>query len=115
MGAGWQSLVAYINLGCYYIVGLPLGILLGFTFGFGAEVTYYLSFSLALLVLWVLVILQFCVAGYLVRDDWRHWFANLNLDSDHFNNQLEKRGQYCYLGQSCLIQLCILTSTEFAG
>lgn len=62
-----------------------------------------------------LVILQFCVAGYLVRDDWRHWFANLNLDSDHFNNQLEKRGQYCYLGQSCLIQLCILTSTEFAG
>lgn len=62
-----------------------------------------------------LVILQFCVAGYLVRDDWRHWFANLNLDSDHFNNQLEKRGQYCYPGQSCLIQLCILTSTEFAG
>ncbi|KAH9692793.1 protein DETOXIFICATION 33 [Citrus sinensis] len=37
VGAGWQSLVAYINLGCYYIVGLPLGILLGFTFGFGAE------------------------------------------------------------------------------
>ncbi|KAJ4701864.1 Protein DETOXIFICATION [Melia azedarach] len=37
VGAGWQSLVAYINIGCYYIVGLPLGILLGFTFGFGAE------------------------------------------------------------------------------
>ncbi|WJX09372.1 Protein DETOXIFICATION 33 [Trifolium repens] len=37
VGAGWQSLVAYINLGCYYIVGLPAGILLGFTFGFGAE------------------------------------------------------------------------------
>jgi Na+-driven multidrug efflux pump len=41
VGAGWQSLVAYINLGCYYIVGLPAGILLGFTFGFGAEVIYY--------------------------------------------------------------------------
>uniref|UniRef100_A0A5B7BAT8 Protein DETOXIFICATION n=1 Tax=Davidia involucrata TaxID=16924 RepID=A0A5B7BAT8_DAVIN len=36
VGAGWQSLVAYINIGCYYIVGLPAGILLGFTFGFGA-------------------------------------------------------------------------------
>ncbi|XP_061346440.1 protein DETOXIFICATION 33 [Gastrolobium bilobum] len=37
VGAGWQSLVAYINIGCYYVVGLPAGIVLGFTFGFGAE------------------------------------------------------------------------------
>uniref|UniRef100_A0A5B7BCQ4 Protein DETOXIFICATION n=1 Tax=Davidia involucrata TaxID=16924 RepID=A0A5B7BCQ4_DAVIN len=36
VGAGWQSLVAYINIGCYYLVGLPAGIVLGFTFGFGA-------------------------------------------------------------------------------
>ncbi|KAM7280256.1 hypothetical protein ACFE04_007390 [Oxalis oulophora] len=35
VGAGWQALVAYINLGSLYIVGLPAGILLGFTFGFG--------------------------------------------------------------------------------
>ncbi|KAK8705623.1 hypothetical protein V6N13_049221 [Hibiscus sabdariffa] len=35
VGAGWQSLVAYINLGCYYVFGLPAGIILGFTFGFG--------------------------------------------------------------------------------
>ncbi|XP_071723992.1 protein DETOXIFICATION 35-like [Rutidosis leptorrhynchoides] len=31
IGAGWQGLVAYINLGCYYIFGLPLGYLLGYT------------------------------------------------------------------------------------
>ncbi|KAK7310462.1 hypothetical protein RJT34_08008 [Clitoria ternatea] len=37
VGAGWQSLVAYINVGCYYVIGLPLGIILGFTFGFRAE------------------------------------------------------------------------------
>ncbi|KAL8545529.1 hypothetical protein ACS0TY_005617 [Phlomoides rotata] len=36
VGAGWQSVVAYINIGCYYIVGLPLGIVLGFVFNFGA-------------------------------------------------------------------------------
>nr|GME09821.1 protein DETOXIFICATION 33 [Ipomoea batatas] len=36
VGAGWQSVVAYINIGCYYIVGLPAGILFGFTFDFGA-------------------------------------------------------------------------------
>ncbi|GAB2291334.1 Protein DETOXIFICATION 33 [Dionaea muscipula] len=37
VGAGWQAIVAYINLGCYYVVGLPAGILLGFTFNFGVE------------------------------------------------------------------------------
>ncbi|XP_047981441.1 protein DETOXIFICATION 33-like isoform X1 [Salvia hispanica] len=36
VGAGWQSIVAYINIGCYYIVGLPLGIFLGFVFDFGS-------------------------------------------------------------------------------
>ncbi|PSS31370.1 Protein DETOXIFICATION like [Actinidia chinensis var. chinensis] len=35
VGAGWQRLVAYINIACYYIVGLPAGIVLGFTFGLG--------------------------------------------------------------------------------
>ncbi|KAL5998470.1 hypothetical protein ACLOJK_009411 [Asimina triloba] len=29
VGAGWQGLVAYVNIGCYYIVGVPLGFLLG--------------------------------------------------------------------------------------
>ncbi|KAI8549740.1 hypothetical protein RHMOL_Rhmol06G0048800 [Rhododendron molle] len=35
IGAGWQWLVAYINIACYYIVGLPAGLLLGFTFDLG--------------------------------------------------------------------------------
>ncbi|CAL5000505.1 unnamed protein product [Urochloa decumbens] len=35
VGGGWQGLVAYINLGCYYIFGLPLGYLLGYYFNFG--------------------------------------------------------------------------------
>lgn len=37
VGAGWQAIVAYINVGCYYFVGLPAGILLGFKFSFGVE------------------------------------------------------------------------------
>ncbi|KAK1300120.1 Protein TRANSPARENT TESTA 12 [Acorus calamus] len=37
IGAGWQALVAYINIGCYYIVGLPAGFLLGFKFNLGVE------------------------------------------------------------------------------
>ncbi|GJN15419.1 hypothetical protein PR202_gb02332 [Eleusine coracana subsp. coracana] len=35
IGGGWQGLVAYINLGCYYAFGLPLGYLLGYKFNFG--------------------------------------------------------------------------------
>ncbi|CAI0470304.1 unnamed protein product [Linum tenue] len=30
VGGGWQALVAYINLFCYYAVGLPLGFFLGY-------------------------------------------------------------------------------------
>ncbi|XP_057437801.1 protein DETOXIFICATION 21-like [Lotus japonicus] len=29
VGAGWQSTVAYVNIGCYYIIGIPVGIVLG--------------------------------------------------------------------------------------
>ncbi|KAM7267321.1 hypothetical protein ACFE04_009487 [Oxalis oulophora] len=37
IGAGWQGLVAYINLGCYYIFGVPLGYVLGFVANWGVE------------------------------------------------------------------------------
>ncbi|RZB44202.1 protein DETOXIFICATION 35-like [Glycine soja] len=37
IGGGWQALVAYINLGCYYLFGLPLGFLLGYTANLGVE------------------------------------------------------------------------------
>ncbi|KAK9293207.1 hypothetical protein L1049_021196 [Liquidambar formosana] len=40
IGGGWQALVAYINLGSYYIFGLPLGYLLGFTANLGVMVTF---------------------------------------------------------------------------
>uniref|UniRef100_A0A7N0UN44 Protein DETOXIFICATION n=1 Tax=Kalanchoe fedtschenkoi TaxID=63787 RepID=A0A7N0UN44_KALFE len=37
VGSGWQSRVAYINLGCYYVVGLPLGMILGWVLDWGVE------------------------------------------------------------------------------
>ncbi|KAG1347350.1 protein DETOXIFICATION 40 [Cocos nucifera] len=37
VGCGWQAFVAYVNVGCYYIVGIPLGVLLGFKFNLGAK------------------------------------------------------------------------------
>ncbi|CAA7034698.1 unnamed protein product [Microthlaspi erraticum] len=35
VGSGWQSYVAYINLGCYYCIGVPFGFLMGWVFKFG--------------------------------------------------------------------------------
>ncbi|CAL9088667.1 unnamed protein product [Musa textilis] len=37
VGCGWQAFVAYVNVGCYYIVGVPAGCLLGFKFGLGVK------------------------------------------------------------------------------
>ncbi|PSS34303.1 Protein DETOXIFICATION like [Actinidia chinensis var. chinensis] len=37
VGGGWQALVAYINLGCYYIFGLPLGYFLGYVMELGVK------------------------------------------------------------------------------
>ncbi|XP_043718169.1 protein DETOXIFICATION 24-like [Telopea speciosissima] len=30
VGAGYQTVVAYVNLGCYYLAGIPIGLLLGY-------------------------------------------------------------------------------------
>ncbi|KAL6508417.1 Protein DETOXIFICATION 35 [Orobanche hederae] len=35
VGGGWQALVAYINLACYYLFGLPLGYVLGYVANLG--------------------------------------------------------------------------------
>ncbi|KAF8391556.1 hypothetical protein HHK36_023862 [Tetracentron sinense] len=37
VGCGWQAFVAYVNVGCYYVVGVPVGALLGFKFDLGAK------------------------------------------------------------------------------
>lgn len=37
VGSGWQTIVAYVNLCCYYLVGLPLGALFGWVFGWGVQ------------------------------------------------------------------------------
>ncbi|KMT02422.1 hypothetical protein BVRB_9g203770 [Beta vulgaris subsp. vulgaris] len=36
IGSGWQAVVAYVNLAAYYIIGLPIGCVLGFKTSLGA-------------------------------------------------------------------------------
>ncbi|PWZ36749.1 Protein DETOXIFICATION 21 [Zea mays] len=33
VGAGWQSVVAYVNITSYYLIGIPLGAVLGYALG----------------------------------------------------------------------------------
>ncbi|KAJ3673723.1 hypothetical protein LUZ60_005715 [Juncus effusus] len=35
VGSGWQATVAYVNIGSYYCIGIPLGVLFGWLFNFG--------------------------------------------------------------------------------
>ncbi|KAE9454121.1 hypothetical protein C3L33_13980, partial [Rhododendron williamsianum] len=37
IGAGWQAVVAYVNIACYYILGVPLGLILGFKLDWGVK------------------------------------------------------------------------------
>ncbi|TKW07617.1 hypothetical protein SEVIR_7G318801v4 [Setaria viridis] len=34
VGAGWQSVVAYVNITSYYLIGIPLGAVLGYVVGY---------------------------------------------------------------------------------
>ncbi|GLJ18376.1 hypothetical protein SUGI_0325320 [Cryptomeria japonica] len=37
IGAGWQTFVACVNIVCYYVLGVPLAILLGYKFDLGTK------------------------------------------------------------------------------
>ncbi|TYH25422.1 hypothetical protein ES288_A03G167600v1 [Gossypium darwinii] len=37
VGAGWQTAVAYVNITCYYLFGVPLGLTLGFLLHMGVK------------------------------------------------------------------------------
>ena len=45
VGGGWQGLVAYINMSCYYVIGLPLGYLLGYNAKLGVQVRIYYALN----------------------------------------------------------------------
>ncbi|XP_042388091.1 protein DETOXIFICATION 13-like [Zingiber officinale] len=36
IGSGWQAIVAYVNVGAYHLIGLPIAIVLGFKTGLAA-------------------------------------------------------------------------------
>ncbi|KAI4379112.1 hypothetical protein MLD38_005448 [Melastoma candidum] len=41
VGAGWQTIVAYVNIACYYLLGVPLGLVLGYKLDWGVRGIWY--------------------------------------------------------------------------
>ncbi|KAK4485746.1 hypothetical protein RD792_008392 [Penstemon davidsonii] len=41
IGAGWQALIAYVNIVCYYVFGVPLGLVLGYALDMGVKGIWY--------------------------------------------------------------------------
>jgi MATE family multidrug resistance protein len=40
IGAGWQAVVAYVNIACYYLFGIPVGLILGYKVDLGVKVSH---------------------------------------------------------------------------
>ncbi|PSS28522.1 Protein DETOXIFICATION like [Actinidia chinensis var. chinensis] len=63
IGAGWQAVVAYVNIACYYLFGVPLGLLLGYKLDWGVKGIWYGMMSGT--------IVQTCVLfGIIYRTNW---------------------------------------------
>ncbi|XP_059647266.1 protein DETOXIFICATION 24-like isoform X1 [Cornus florida] len=80
VGAGWQSVVAFITIGCYYIIGVPLGLLLGYVA------------HLQITGIWTGmicgVVTQTLVLSYII---WRtNWDDQVNNAANHLNRWLLK-------------------------
>ncbi|XP_075658141.1 protein DETOXIFICATION 29-like [Castanea sativa] len=63
IGAGWQAVVAYVNIACYYLFGIPLGLILGYKLGWGVKGIWYGMMTGT--------IVQTCVLFFIVyRTNW---------------------------------------------
>ncbi|EOX95916.1 hypothetical protein QUC31_005283 [Theobroma cacao] len=82
VGGGWQALVAYINLFCYYIIGLPLGFLLGYHFQFGVEGIWvgmiFGTFLQTLILLFIIYKTNWNSEVEQASERMRQWGAELN-------------------------------------
>lgn len=105
VGGGWQALVAYINLFCYYVVGLPLGFLLGYKTNLHVKVFFFYQDNVS----WNVKLLQLCMdQNWLIHqssssDTTRHMYMYIlsefltgNLDRHDYWDLPADIGPYLY-------------------
>lgn len=103
VGAGWQTAVAYVNIACYYIFGVPLGLTLGFALDLGVKVcvssnlhhpiTAWSSLTRFYVFYWK------CKRIYKNGECCKHWIASFNLIL---------QGIWCGMLTGTVVQTCVL-------
>ncbi|XP_077227647.1 protein DETOXIFICATION 29-like [Tasmannia lanceolata] len=91
IGAGWQAVVAYVNIGCYYIFGIPLGLVLGYKMNMGVRGIWYGMLSGTLLqtfvLFWMIYRTNWNKEASVAEDRIRLWGGGLG---DKGNGDAEK-------------------------
>lgn len=106
IGSGWQDLVAYVNLAAYYLVGLPIGCVLGFKTSLGVAVSWkYFKIKLRHFNLYLNLWLKegthtwlYIFVGHVVGHDCWHFTSNIDSYHSYSKNRLGQRGNRfnCY-------------------
>nr|GMD16641.1 protein DETOXIFICATION 29-like [Ipomoea batatas] len=91
IGAGWQSYVAYVNIVCYYFVGIPIGLVLGFALRKGVKGIWYGMLTGTVVQTIVLIVM-------VLRTNWKKsYIINMScaysLDADEGDIQQMKNAQ----------------------
>ncbi|RDY04641.1 Protein DETOXIFICATION 16, partial [Mucuna pruriens] len=68
-GCGWQKIGALINLGSYYVVGIPLAVIFAFVLSIGGK-------GLWLGIICALVVQVICLLIITLRTDWEEEFCD---------------------------------------
>ncbi|KAJ1399514.1 Multi antimicrobial extrusion protein [Sesbania bispinosa] len=76
IGAGWQAAVAYVNIACYYLFGIPIGLILGYKVNLGVKGIWCGMMSGT--------ILQTCVLVLMVYKT--NWNREASLATDRIRN-----------------------------
>lgn len=77
IGAGWQALVAYVNIGSYYVFGIPLGLILGYKLDLGVQGIWYGMLSgtvvQTLIIFWLIYRTDWDKEASIAEDRIRQW------------------------------------------
>ncbi|KAL7149155.1 hypothetical protein ABFS83_05G020900 [Erythranthe nasuta] len=77
IGAGWQVSVAYMSSACYFLFGVPFGVLMAYKFKMGVQGIWYgMVLGLALqtfFLIWMIRIANWNKESYAAEERLRHW------------------------------------------
>ncbi|KAG8367764.1 hypothetical protein BUALT_Bualt16G0106700 [Buddleja alternifolia] len=96
-GAGWQSIVAYVNVGAYYLIGVPLGAILGYVVKLCVE-GVWIRMLIGTVVQTIVLVTITC------RTDWdkqishaqkrvNRWFVEVETKENGLKNLLIMKGE----------------------